>query len=270
MLSKTNIYNENWVDMVFTDRNQEYGAYVLRKKSSRYTSIAVLLSIAIFGLAISAPVIINYIKGFVPQDVEEVKITEVNTLDEPPPIDEKEPPPETPPPPPLKQTIQYVVPVIVEEVEEEDPAPIQEEVKDETVSTQTTEGTDDGIDPSLLEDPGDGVVGGNTDEPLLFAEQMPEFPGGDEALRKFLYKNLSYPILAQENEIQGKVMVGFVVEKDGSITAVEVLGKNKLGWGLEEEAMRVVKILPKFTPGKQNGNPARVRFKLPIVFRLSK
>ncbi len=104
------------------------------------------------------------------------------------------------------------------------------------------------------------------EEVFLSVEENPEFPGGPGKLLEFVQKNLKYPMMARESDIQGRVFVGFVVEKDGSITNVRVL--RGIGGGCDEEAVRVVQSLPKFKPGKQRGNPVRVAYTLPIVFKL--
>lgn len=98
------------------------------------------------------------------------------------------------------------------------------------------------------------------------AEIMPEFPGGEQAMMDFVAKNVTYPKEAMEKEISGRVLVGFIVEKDGSITETEVV--KGIGGGCDEEALRVVKAMPKWKPGKQEGKPVRVHFLLPIIFKL--
>ena len=98
-------------------------------------------------------------------------------------------------------------------------------------------------------------------------EPMPEFPGGEAALMRFLNENLRYPATAIENGIQGRVVVQFVVKKDGSVDDVTVL--HGVDSALDQEAIRVCKTLPKFIPGKQNGQPVNVWFTLPIIFNLS-
>ena len=104
------------------------------------------------------------------------------------------------------------------------------------------------------------------EEVFLSVEENPEFPGGPAKLLEYVQKNLKYPMMARESDIQGRVFVGFVVEKDGSISNVRVL--RGIGGGRDEEAVRVVQSLPKFKPGKQRGNPVRVQYTLPIVFKL--
>ena len=98
------------------------------------------------------------------------------------------------------------------------------------------------------------------------AEIMPEFPGGEQAMINFVATKVTYPKEAMEKEISGRVLVGFIVEKDGSITETEVV--KGIGGGCDEEAVRVVKAMPKWKPGKQKGKPVRVHFMLPIIFKL--
>lgn len=101
---------------------------------------------------------------------------------------------------------------------------------------------------------------------FLSVEENPEFPGGPAKLLEYIQKNLEYPEAARENEIQGRVFVGFIVEEDGSVSNVKIL--RGIGYGCDEEAIRLVNSLPKFKPGKQRGKPIRVHYTLPIVFKL--
>ena len=104
------------------------------------------------------------------------------------------------------------------------------------------------------------------DQIFEFLEEMPEFPGGETEMMKFLSKNVVYPTIASENGIQGRVMVGFVVERDGSVSDVKVL--RGVDPSLDKEAIRVVKSMPKWKPGMQTGKPVRCRFTIPVNFRL--
>jgi TonB family protein len=101
---------------------------------------------------------------------------------------------------------------------------------------------------------------------FMVVEQMPEFPGGEEKLYKFLAENIHYPQMAKESGIQGRVFVTFVVERDGSVVDIRVL--RGIGGGCDEEAIRVVKAMPKWIPGKQRGKPVRVQYNLPVKFTL--
>ncbi len=104
------------------------------------------------------------------------------------------------------------------------------------------------------------------EEILKVVEEMPDFPGGIQKLLEYIQKNTKYPMMARESDIQGTVYVGFVVEKDGSISNVQVL--RGIGGGCDEEAMRVVESMPKWKPGKQQGNPVRVQYMARVVFKL--
>jgi TonB family protein len=116
-----------------------------------------------------------------------------------------------------------------------------------------------GVDDEILVEPKSKT----DDDVLMFAEQMPEFNGD---LSNYLSKNIVYPNLAAENKIEGRVIVQFIVEKDGSVSNVTAL--KKVGWGMDEEALRVVRAMPNWKPGKQNGKPVRVKYTLPIRFSL--
>ena len=105
-----------------------------------------------------------------------------------------------------------------------------------------------------------------TEEIFVVVEQQPEFPGGNAAMMKFLSDNIRYPVIAQENGIQGRVICNFVVERDGSITDVQVV--RGVDPSLDREAVRVIQQMPRWAPGKQRGSAVRVRFTLPVVFRL--
>ena len=104
------------------------------------------------------------------------------------------------------------------------------------------------------------------DKVLEKAEVMPEFLGGDQAMMDFVAKNVQYPQEARDNEISGRVLVGFIVEKDGSIADVKVV--KGIGGGCDEEAVRVVKAMPKWKPGKDKGKPVRVSYVMPFTFKL--
>lgn len=97
-------------------------------------------------------------------------------------------------------------------------------------------------------------------------EDMPEFPGGEQAMMDFVGKNVQYPKEAMEKEISGRVLVGFIVEKDGSVNEVKIV--RGIGGGCDEEAVRVVKAMPKWKPGKEKGKPVRVSYMMPIFFKL--
>jgi len=134
----------------------------------------------------------------------------------------------------------------------------------------TKEGEEGGVDESLVEPeapPAPAVIEEpGEEEPFAYVEQMPEFPDGQAALMQFLRDNIKYPAIARENGIAGQVVVRFVVTKDGTVTNAQIV--KGLGGGLNDEALRVVKKMPKWKPGKHNGRAVPVTFNLPIKFQL--
>lgn len=251
-------------DIVFEDRNKAYGAYDLRRNHNRSVAFAVLITGATFLLAVSIPAIIDWINN----KMEEVEVPIDNTivdLTAPPPIDESEPPPPPPPPPPVMETVKFTPPVVTDDEVVDEPPPIQTEETPQ-ISTETVEGTGDEI--IIPEETGPGVVEAVVETPLTIVEQMPTFPGGEAEMMKYIQKNVSYPQMEKEGQIQGTCYVTFVVEKDGSITDVKVLRGVSGGPGCDKEAMRVVKSMPNWKAGKQNGREVRVQFNLPIKFIL--
>ncbi|MBK5194837.1 MAG: energy transducer TonB [Proteiniphilum sp.] len=168
-------------------------------------------------------------------------------------ITRRDPIPPPPPPPPEPET-----PEIIEVVEEEVETTLDIQVEDDQSQRQLQ-----AYVPPPPPKPKQEEV---TDEIFVVVENQPEFPGGNTAMMKFLGDNIKYPVIAQENGIQGRVICNFVVEKDGSITDVQVV--RGVDPSLDREAMRVIKQMPRWTPGKQRGQAVRVRFTLPVVFRL--
>ncbi len=262
-LGKLNIFEKNWVDLVFQGRNHEYGAYVLRKKSDDYTVKGIVFAIIFFTLTISAPIIINFIEGLVPKTIKEKQEVEVVLKELP--VDPDQPPPPPPPtPPPIKSTIKFPPMEVKPDKDVVEDPPAQEVFEKKDVGKETVEGDPNGIDQTLI---GNGDETGAAPEIVTFAEQMPEFPdGGEDGLKKFLQKKINYPPLARENGQEHRVQIQFVVGIDGKIS--EVVPLTHFGWGLEDEAVRVVKIMPPWKPGKQNGKPVPVRYSIPIIFTL--
>ncbi|NLX67251.1 MAG: energy transducer TonB [Bacteroidales bacterium] len=183
---------------------------------------------------------------------ENVLVADV-TAEEEIEITRREPPPPPPPPPPEPET-----PEIIEVVEEK--VDTRMEIKSEDDQSQRQ--TEIYIPPP----PPKPKVEEVTEEIFVVVEEQPEFPGGQAAMMKFLSDNIKYPVIAQENGIQGRVICNFVVERDGSITDVQVVrGQDP---SLDREAVRVIQQMPRWKPGKQRGSAVRVRFTLPVVFRL--
>lgn len=266
-MSKINLTSKEWNDIIFDGRNKTYGGYYIRLTSSKRHIRALIIVAILTALALILPAVIKFV---IPKK-QDVKMTEVTTLSDLAPVEEKQPekPLDVPPPPPLKSTIKFTPPVIKkdEEVRDTTEMKAQEEViKSElTVSVADIKGTDEekGADIADLKDINQEE---SSDEVFQMVEQMPEFPGGDEKLTEFIGKNLKYPYIASENGIEGRVIVRFVVGKDGSVSGAEVL--RGIDPSCDKEALRVINSLPKWIPGKQNGKAVRVYFTIPVLFQL--
>ena len=263
-------------EIVFANRNKEYGAYLLRKEYNGVMNRATLIGIAIFSIGILGPSLLGKI---LKNDEKQEVMVEMNMMDlpPPPPIDNNEPPP--PPPPPIEQpkvtTVKFLPPEVKkdEEVPEETPPPTIEQIQEAVIARETVQG-DEGADeiiiaPEAIAAPSKGtVVEAAPVEEKVFTivEQQPAFPGGVAEMYKYLSKNMKYPPQASRANISGKVHLTFVVNTDGSIQDVQVV--KGLGFGCDEEAKRVVQSMPKWNPGKQSGRPVRVKFNLPVTFQL--
>ncbi|MBK7853372.1 MAG: energy transducer TonB [Bacteroidetes bacterium] len=262
ILGWDNAVNPERVELVFAERNKEYGAYVIRKKYQRRVLMALLYSVAGIVVIVGVPKLLEVLSKV--KLSSKTAVTEVVTLAEPPPIDKTTPPPPPViPPPPVQQTIKFTPPKVVKDEEAQEPPPTQEEVKDIQVSTQTQEGSKDIVDlppeNPVVADPDEGKV-------FTVVEEMPTFPGGEEKLFEYLQRNIKYPPVARENGIQGRVYVTFVVDKDGKIKEAKVL--RGIQGGCDEEALRVVRSMPDWKPGRQNGRNVQVQYNLPVNFTL--
>ncbi len=249
---------ESLEEMVFKNRNQQYGAFYLRTRYQKYVTIALLIGIFIIVAVITYPVIASYVNKN--RMIAEDKSVETEILNMP---KEDQPPPPPPPPPPeaLEQKVKFTAPVVVNDTVEEGLA-----TQDELANKPSTELPPPEEEIKIEETKTEVIEQAAPAEIFTVVEEQPAFPGGEEARIKFLQDNIKYPEEAKELGVQGKVFVTFVVEVDGSITDVKVL--RGIGAGCDEEAIRVVKSMPKWVPGKQRGVPVRVQFNLPIKFTL--
>jgi len=259
MSSKTQ-YVEPLEDIVFKNRNKEYGSYYLRKKYRKFVTISMIFGFVLIGVIVAYPLINAYInkERLVREKEKEVGVTIDNIKQE------EAPPPPPPPPPPeaMVEKVKFTAPVVVEDTTiEVSMASMDDLNKKGNVEAPTedvvVEVKDEG--PKVIETPVQAEI-------FTVVEEQPGYPGGEEARISFLQQNIKYPEEAKELGIQGKVFVTFVVEVDGSITDVRVL--RGIGGGCDEEAIRVVRSMPKWVPGKQRGVPVRVQFNLPIKFTL--
>jgi protein TonB len=273
-----NSKNATLDEIVFEGKNKEYGAYFLRKNYAKYLTRSSLIGIAIFSGAILAAWGFNKFGGKEDESLQTVEI-DLSKLKEEKKEDEKKPdvPPPPPPPeqkPPEVAQIKFLPPEpkADEDVKEEDPPPKVEEVEKAVISNVTKEGveSDEIAAPPPPADEGVGkpaeVEQPKEEEVFTTVEQQPEFPGGQRELLKYIAQNIKYPSAAQRANVSGKVYVKFVVERDGGIGEVNIL--KGIGFGCDEETHRVIKSLPKFAPGKQNGRNVRVWYTLPVAFQL--
>lgn len=281
MAKDVDLSSKEWRDIVFEGKNKEYGAYEMRAKSvSRHNKamiVIVIVIIAVFALAFLVNTVIKSVEAR-PSDEAEQALVEMATEEA-----EEETPEEEP------QRVEEQQPEVVKEellntvklteIAIVDDNEVKEEIKsqDELRETETAVGKqneDRGVDDIInaQEHKDVVVVEEKKPEPVddnkVFesVEQNPQFPGGDAALLKYVSDHIRYPSVAQENNIQGRVVVQFVVTKTGSIGQVKVVRSKDPD--LDKEAVRVVKTLPKFVPGKMNGHAVNVWYTLPITFRL--
>jgi protein TonB len=267
--SKLDILKTEWIDVVFTDRNKAYGAYDLRKQNPKNTSKALVIGILVFVFLISFQTILNFISGFIPKAQEKVKITNV-VLQPPPPLDKTKPPPPPPEPPkPKVDQVKFPPPVVKPDNEVKEQPPTVKELEVADPGQKTVKG-DPNAEIKIDEPVGNSDVKQVTEEDpnkiFTAVEKEPNFPGGEAAFANYLGKNIHYPAIAKENNVQGKVFLSFVVERDGSLTDIRVV--RGIGSGCDDEAVRVLKASPKWRPGIQNGRPVRVAYTIPISFTL--
>lgn len=255
--------NPERAEMVFENRNKNYGAYILRTGYTKAVSKALLWAMAGFALLISIPVLIR-ILGDVDLSTSDAPVEVTVELKEPPPLDKNEPPPPPPPPPPPTiETVKFTPPVVVDrELEEEEQPPPQEQLSETNVGVVTQEGDENATELP----PEEPVVDPDAGKVFTYVEEQPTFPGGEAAMYEYLQKNIKYPPLARENGITGRVYLTFVVGPDGNIRDVKVL--RGIGAGCDEEALRVVRNMPPWKAGKQNGRAVNVQFNMPINFTL--
>ncbi len=270
--SNIDIFRSEWLNVVFAGRNQAYGAYELRRENPRNTNRALIIAITAFIFLLATPTIVNWAKGFIPKADDKVNVTEVKLL--PPPMLEKAkviPPPVHEAPRPHTAELRFPPPVVRPdpEVREQDP-PTDKQLVDANPGQKNLKGDPDApididvkehgtADRAITEAPASNEV-------FKAVEINPEYPGGEGAFGKFLQKNINYPIIAKENNIQGKVYLQFIVERDGSLTDIAIV--REPGSGLGDEAKRVLKMSPHWKPGIQNGKPVRVQYTIPVNFTL--
>ena len=270
-MAKIDLYDPKWVEMVFAGKNKEYGAYQLRKGTSGRNIKALLI------LVIAAALVGGFLawKAY-------MEAMELAKLQQQAKKEEKKKEPAKPKIEPKKEipvareTQKFTAPVIKKDelVKEENQVKQMDKLDEKVaVGTENKEGTKDRLAEAVRSDiavaappPPPAPKPEVSNKVFDVVEEMPHFPGGAAALQAFLSSNTKYPVVAQENGVQGRVIVSFVVERDGSITDVRVV--RSVDPSLDREASRVVRSMPRWSPGKQNGSAVRVKYTVPVVFRL--
>ena len=275
-MGKIDLIDNGWVDLVFEGKNQAYGAYQLRKNTGirNLKALAVMFAafLIIAGIVYAKVSIENYIaskNAAIEADVELQSLAEKKEIKE---EKKDEPEVEKIEVERVKSSVAFTVPEIKkdEEVKEDQEMKSQDDLAETNtaIGAFTVEGNDETAEVKHVEEKIAEPEPVKEEETKVFdvVEQMPSFPGGPSALMQYLNSNIKYPVVAEENGVQGRVVCTFVVEKDGSITDVRVV--KSVDPSLDKEAMRVVKGMPKWIPGKQNGSAVRVKYTVPVTFRL--
>ncbi len=281
-MAKIDLYDPKWVEMVFAGKNKEYGAYQLRKGTSGRNIKALLI------LVIAAALVGGFLawKVIEQKQAEEqqayMEAMELAKLQQQAKKGEKKKEPVKPKVemkkeiPVARETQKFTAPVIKKDelVKEENQVKQMDKLDDKVaVGTENKEGVKDRTVEAVRNDiavaappPPPAPKPEVATKVFDVVEEMPSFPGGQGALMSYLASNIKYPVVAQENGVQGRVIVSFVVERDGSISDVRVA--RSVDPSLDREAQRVVKSMPRWKPGKQNGSAVRVKYTVPVVFRL--
>ena len=285
-MSKVDIISREWCDLVFEGRNKSYGAYDLRSKAGRrhlYAIIDILVGIAVIaGLIFTYAKAKEAIQASLAADTEAV--TELRELKkdeqkkEEPKVQkqEEQPKQEQLQKVAVRASVGFTVPDIVDRVDESKKVKNQDELNRSNLAIATGDYAGDANGKGTIDDLLKGQeAGGDAPQQKQKEEEAPihtvveqpaQFPGGEAALLAYVAKNIKYPAIAVEQEIQGTVQLRFVVEANGSIGDVQVV--KSLESHCDKEAVRVVKSLPRFIPGKQQGRPVRVWFNLPVRYSI--
>jgi len=278
-MSQIDLIDNRWSDLMFENRNKEYGAYVLRRQTTARNIKSIITVLILFAIVMVYMVAKNAYDDYQAKHQAQTQVTELTALQEQKKeakverkeivkqekieqVVEK-----------VKSSIKFTAPVIKkdDEVRPEDEMKSQDEIMNSKVAVGFANviGNDENGEvlkakEALVTEP----VKPREEENKVFdvVEQMPSFPGGMAALMAYLQKSIKYPPVAEENGIQGRVVCTFVVERDGSVTDVRVA--KSVDPSLDKEAVRVVSAMPKWIPGKQNGQSVRVKYTLPVTFRL--
>jgi protein TonB len=265
------------LDVLFANRNRAYGAYQLRRAYPDHLGRALFFGLSLVSLFVILPYLAQAFSRVFGTEPPPLNVEII--LQEPPDIaatDPVEPPPVETPPPPARATQRFVPPLVVENNVEEAPAATVAELLEspDDIAGRTQAG-DPGALPTLTDlKPNEQAVEAPPapaqDDGIytqIDVQKMPVFGAGEADLIRYLSENIQYPALARESNIQGTVVLTFLVGKDGRVGDVQIL--REIGGGCGKEAVRVVKNMPGWRPGEANGHPVKVRFTLPVRFKLN-
>jgi protein TonB len=267
------ILTADYLDIIFDNRNKNYGGYELRKHYNQRATRATLGVLAAILLLIGAHALASQFQPVENIALKNERAIDISSLDieTPKPKMQLEHAPPKPPAP----TQAFSAPKIVQNNEVVEAAPTQEDIKDKEIGTVTTDGDPNGTEAAISLNTGTGGTGaaptGLVEAPAIasnkiedIVQQMPEFIGN---IGEYLARNIQYPQMARESGVSGRVVIRFVVNEDGSVSGAQVI--KGIGAGCEEEALRVINSMPKWRPGKQNGKAVKVYYTLPVNFKLS-
>ena len=279
-MAQIDLISNEWSDMMFENRNKEYGAYVLRRQTGRRNVISMVAVLLLFAAVMVFMIAKNAYEAYQKEHAVMDQVTELSALTQQKKKEAKVERKEIPVRQEqqqvvekVKSSVKFTAPVIKkdDEVKPEDELKSQDEIMNSKVAVGALNvvGNDEsGEVLKAKEVIATEPVKPKEEENKVFdvVEQMPSYPGGMGALMQYLSSHIKYPVIAEENGIQGRVICTFVVERDGSITDVKIA--KSVDPSLDKEAMRVVSSMPKWIPGKQNGSAVRVKYTLPVTFRL--
>ena len=268
------ILSADVLDIIFDGKNKDYGAYELRKTYNRRITRALIITGSVALLALLSSILSSTMKEKADKKLKMNEMTIQDVKQE----EKKEIPPPPPPPPPKQEPPkvemkQFTPPVIKKDEEVEKPPPPQEELKEAKIDVVSQEGIkDEGIAAPVDIDQGKQIVEvkKEDDENKIFdkVEIEASFPGGDSKWRQYLERNANGQVATDNGAPEGTytTVVQFVVDKEGNISDVRALTNH--GYGMEEEAIRVIKKGPKWSPAVQNGRQVKAYRKQPITFRV--
>ena len=265
MAANNDIFSNDWVELVLKYQNHDYGAYELRVHSPRRHFWALIWACVFFIFIVLFPALL---KQIIPEKKEKevaVRVMSDIKLDKPKETAFLK---ELPPPPPVRNTIKFTPPVIKPDAQVQDeelPILQKEAVQAKAAISNVTyeKGTDD-VSAPIATATNKNNITEEPEKPFIIVEQMPQFPGGEKEMMKFIRDNLRYPSTAIEMGISGTVTVNFVVGKDGRITRIKLI--RGIGGGCDEEAVRILEKMPAWSPGKQGGIPVLVSYTVPFKF----